>query len=64
VKGVKCIIRIASPIVLKAEVKPENFQKEFINPAVSATTNILKAAAKTTGMFNSPTNLLLFSYES
>lgn len=48
VKGVKYIIHIASPIVLKGEVKPENFQKELIDPAVSATTSILKAAAKTT----------------
>jgi len=50
VKGATYIIHIASPIILKGEIKPEDYEKELVEPAVSATVSILKAAAKTTGI--------------
>lgn len=48
--GATYIIHLASPIVLKGEILPENFQSALITPAVSATVSILKAANKTTGV--------------
>jgi nucleoside-diphosphate-sugar epimerase len=50
VKGAKFIIHQASPIVLKGEIKPEDFESALIGPAVAATVSILKAANKTTGI--------------
>lgn len=46
-QGAKYILHIASPIVLKGEIKPENFQSTLIEPAIQGTLSILKAAAKT-----------------
>ena len=50
VKDVSYIIHIASPIVLKGEIAPENYEKELVEPAISATISILNAASKTTGV--------------
>lgn len=50
VKGVTYILHLASPIVMKGEIKPENYQTELIEPAVAGTVSVLKAAAKTTGI--------------
>ncbi|KAJ5625159.1 putative oxidoreductase [Penicillium lagena] len=44
VKGVNYILHLASPIVLKGEIKPEDYETTLIEPAVAGTTNILKAA--------------------
>lgn len=49
VRGATYIIHLASPIVLKGVVH-KDYQKELIDPAVTATTSILKAAIKTTGI--------------
>jgi nucleoside-diphosphate-sugar epimerase len=48
--GATYIIYLASPIVLKGEILPENLQSALITPAISATISILKAANKTTGV--------------
>lgn len=50
IKGAKYIIHQASPIVMKNEIKPEEYQSVLIEPAVAATTSILTAAKKTTGI--------------
>jgi nucleoside-diphosphate-sugar epimerase len=50
VKGATHIIHLASPIVMKGEIKPENYQVELIDPAVAGTVSVLKAAAKTAGV--------------
>lgn len=50
VKGATYIIHIASPIVLKGEILPENYHSTLIVPAINATVSILKAANKTTGV--------------
>lgn len=50
VKGATYIIHIASPIVMKGEIIPENYKTELIDPAVADTVSVLKAAAKTTGI--------------
>ena len=50
VKGVTHIIHLASPIVMKGEIKPENYVSEIVEPAVAGTVSILKAASKTTGI--------------
>ncbi|KAJ6131557.1 hypothetical protein N7523_001263 [Penicillium sp. IBT 18751x] len=44
VKGVNYILHIASPVPLKQEIKPEDYEKTLIEPAVAGTTNILEAA--------------------
>lgn len=44
VKGVNYIIHLASPIPLKEEIKPEDYEKTLVEPAVAGTTNILEAA--------------------
>ncbi|OQD91055.1 hypothetical protein PENANT_c001G04080 [Penicillium antarcticum] len=44
VKGVDYIIHLASPIVLKGEIKPEDYETALVEPAVAGTVNILKAA--------------------
>jgi nucleoside-diphosphate-sugar epimerase len=46
VKGVTYILHIASPIVLKGEIKPEDYESTLVEPAVAGTINILKAALK------------------
>jgi nucleoside-diphosphate-sugar epimerase len=43
VKGVNYIIHLASPIVLKGDIKPEDYESTLIEPAVAGTVNILKA---------------------
>jgi nucleoside-diphosphate-sugar epimerase len=50
VQGAAYIIHLASPIPLKGEIKAEDFQSALINPAISGTLSILKAAAKTKGV--------------
>ena len=40
------IIHLASPIVLKGEIKAEDFQSALIDPAINGTLSVLKAAAK------------------
>lgn len=40
------IIHLASPIPLKGEIKAEDFQSALIDPAISGTLSVLKAAAK------------------
>ncbi|KAJ6094003.1 putative oxidoreductase [Penicillium canescens] len=49
VKGVNYIIYIASPIILKGEIKPKDYKTTLIEPAVTGIVNILKVA------INSPT---------
>ncbi|KAJ5770048.1 NAD(P)-binding Rossmann-fold containing protein [Penicillium nucicola] len=44
VKDVDYIIHLASPIVLKGEIKPEDYESALVEPAVAGTINILKAA--------------------
>ncbi|KAJ5137481.1 putative oxidoreductase [Penicillium atrosanguineum] len=46
VKGANYILHIASPIVLKEEIKPEDYERTLIEPAVAGTTNILEAALR------------------
>jgi nucleoside-diphosphate-sugar epimerase len=46
VKGVDYILHIASPIVLRGEIKPEDYESVLIEPAVTGTVNILKAALR------------------
>jgi nucleoside-diphosphate-sugar epimerase len=50
VKGAAYIIHLASPIVLKGEIKPEDFHTTLINPAIRGTLSVLEAAAKTKGI--------------
>ena len=45
-KDAAYVIHLASPIVLKGEIRPEDFQSALIGPAISGTLNILEAAAK------------------
>jgi succinate dehydrogenase (ubiquinone) flavoprotein subunit len=47
VQGAAYIIHLASPIPLKGEIKAEDFQSALINPTISGTLSVLKAAAKT-----------------
>lgn len=47
IKGATYAIHIASPIVLKGEILPENFQSDLIQPAIAGTVSILKAATQT-----------------
>jgi nucleoside-diphosphate-sugar epimerase len=44
VKDVNYIIHLASPIILKGEIKPEDYETTLVEPAVAGTVNILKAA--------------------
>ena len=44
VKDVNYILHIASPIPLKEEIKPEDYEKTLVKPAVAGTTSILEAA--------------------
>ena len=50
VQGAAYIIHLASPIPLKGEIKAEDFQSALINPAISGTLSVLRAAAKTKGV--------------
>jgi nucleoside-diphosphate-sugar epimerase len=47
IKGATYAIHLASPIVLKGEILPENFQSDLIQPAIAGTIGILKAAIQT-----------------
>ncbi|TVY81226.1 NAD-dependent epimerase/dehydratase [Lachnellula suecica] len=49
-QGATYIIHIASPIVLKGDYDPSEYQSALIGPAVEGTTSILKAAAETDGI--------------
>ncbi|KAJ5647836.1 putative oxidoreductase [Penicillium lividum] len=44
VTGAVYVLHIASPIILKGEIKPEDYESALIKPAVAGTVNILKAA--------------------
>lgn len=50
VRGAAYIIHLASPIVLKGEIKPEDFHATLINPAIRGTFSVLEAAVKTRGV--------------
>jgi nucleoside-diphosphate-sugar epimerase len=50
VKGVNYIIHIASPIILKGAIKPEDYETTLVEPAVAGTVNILKAAINSPGI--------------
>lgn len=50
IKGVNYILHIASPIVLKGEIKPEDYETTLVEPAVAGTVQILKAAVGSPGV--------------
>lgn len=45
-QGVKYILHIASPIPLKGEIRPDDYESALIEPAVRGTVSILEAAKK------------------
>lgn len=50
VRGAAYIIHLASPIVLKGEIKPEDFHAALIEPAIRGTLSMLEAASRTKGI--------------